>query len=268
MRRRAIKIQFNLFLGGRSMALALSYDDGCAQDRRLVALLNEAGIKSTFHLNSSTLDTPNHIASAEVELLYRGHEVAAHTYAHPFLPQMPILAQQQEILQDRVTLETLCGVPVTGMSWPFGVYHGETITMAKHCGIAYSRTTNATGEFLLPESWLQWHPTAHHSEALDSLWKRFLDAHREDMRLLFLWGHSYEFETEQQWNRMRSFCQTAGKHSGVWRATYIEIQRYISALHGLVFNAKCSQVYNPSALEVWFSADRVTVCVGKASQKH
>jgi peptidoglycan/xylan/chitin deacetylase (PgdA/CDA1 family) len=46
------KILLNLFPGGKQKALTLSYDDGQAQDRRLVALFNKYNLKATFHLNS------------------------------------------------------------------------------------------------------------------------------------------------------------------------------------------------------------------------
>ncbi len=38
--------------GGKHKALTMSYDDGRTQDRRLVDIFNQNGIKGTFHLNS------------------------------------------------------------------------------------------------------------------------------------------------------------------------------------------------------------------------
>lgn len=37
------------FPGERHKALTLSYDDGRREDQRLVALLNQYGLKGTFH---------------------------------------------------------------------------------------------------------------------------------------------------------------------------------------------------------------------------
>ena len=41
-----------LFDGGKRKVLTLSYDDGTIHDRRLVAMMNEYGIRGTFNLNS------------------------------------------------------------------------------------------------------------------------------------------------------------------------------------------------------------------------
>ena len=40
---------------GKMKAVTFSYDDGVAQDRRLVEILNKYGLKSTFNLNSELL---------------------------------------------------------------------------------------------------------------------------------------------------------------------------------------------------------------------
>lgn len=78
----------------------LSYDDGITQDKRLVKIFNKYGIRATFNINSELLGKPgylrredmwishNKIESREVAELYRGHEVAAHTLTHPFLPEL------------------------------------------------------------------------------------------------------------------------------------------------------------------------------------
>ena len=56
----------HLYPGGRHKALTLSYDDGQVYDRRLVEILNRAGIKATFHLNSGNLDREEFVTRAEL----------------------------------------------------------------------------------------------------------------------------------------------------------------------------------------------------------
>ena len=41
----------------KDRAVTFSYDDGQVFDRSLVDIFNEYDLKSTFHLNSGTLDT-------------------------------------------------------------------------------------------------------------------------------------------------------------------------------------------------------------------
>ena len=43
------------FPGGKTRALTFSYDDGVLQDRRLVGILNDHGLKGTFNIGSGVL---------------------------------------------------------------------------------------------------------------------------------------------------------------------------------------------------------------------
>ena len=44
------------FPQGKHKALTMSYDDGKEEDRRLVKIFNQHGIKGTFHINSGIRD--------------------------------------------------------------------------------------------------------------------------------------------------------------------------------------------------------------------
>mgnify|MGYP002625720830 CR=1 FL=1 len=75
---RPLRVIYTCFPGGKHKALTMSYDDGRPEDRRLVALFNEYGIKGTFNLNGM-LTRDGRILPEEMETLYKGHEVACHT---------------------------------------------------------------------------------------------------------------------------------------------------------------------------------------------
>ena len=64
-------------------------------------------------------------------------------------------------------LEEISGYPVVGMSYPFGSFNRKTAEVMANCGIVYSRTTAATGNFRLPEDFLLWHPSCHHRNGLE-----------------------------------------------------------------------------------------------------
>ena len=57
---------YQCFPGGKHKALTLSYDDGKEQDRRLVALFNQYGIKGTFHINSGLFADPKRVQPEEI----------------------------------------------------------------------------------------------------------------------------------------------------------------------------------------------------------
>ena len=90
---------------GKRKALTFSYDDGQVFDKQLVEILNEHGMKGTFHLNSGRLGIrrgrDHYVPAGELKSIYAGHEVACHGVEHRNLPT--ITAQQivQELEQDR-----------------------------------------------------------------------------------------------------------------------------------------------------------------------
>ncbi len=240
-----------LYPEGKLKALTMSYDDGVVQDRRLVALFNRHGIRGSFHVNSGILDQGNRISSAELKELYLGHEVSCHTVSHPFLERVPRTEIAREIFEDRKRLEELCGYPVIGMSYPFGTWNDEVISIAKSCGIVYSRSTRVTGGFGIPQNFMAWDATCHHKEMLPK-GKAFLENNRYPLALLYVWGHSYEFDNDDNWNEIEEFCQMMSGQENIWYATNLDVYHYLEAIRSLVFSADGRMVQNPTATTVWY----------------
>ncbi len=246
-----------LYPEGKIKTLTMSYDDGVVQDRRLVKLFNESGIKGTFHINSGILDQGNRIASSELKALYAGHEVSCHTVTHPFLERLPRTEIEREIREDRRRLEELCGYPVTGMSYPFGTWNDEVIAIAKSCGIVYSRSTRTSGGFGIPQNFMAWDATCHHREMLEK-GAAFREFDRYPLAIFYVWGHAYEFDNNSNWHEMEEFCRMMSNLPDVWYATNIEIYRYLEAIRSLVTSADGGIVYNPTAVNVWYAYNEKT----------
>lgn len=254
-------IQFNRFPGGTRHILTMSYDDGADADRRLVEIFNRYGIRGTFHLNSGFFDMEGKISRKEVSALYQGHEVSCHTLTHPYLERLPAVSVAKEILADRENLEPLCGYPVRGMSYPYGTYSEGVLKALESCGIVYSRTTQATHNFGFPRDFLTWHPTCHHSDRLMEHAAQFLEDQACPWRsdLFYVWGHSYEFDRNDNWELIEEFCAKVSGQKEVWYATNIEIYDYWQALKALRISADGRMLHNPSAAPVWVSANGETV---------
>jgi hypothetical protein len=77
------------------------------------------------------------------------------------------------------------------------------------------------------------------------------DASREPM-LFYLWGHSFEFERDDNWQVIENFCAYMGQRKEIWYATNIEIYDYVQAYQRLIWTADLSRVTNPSAMPVSF----------------
>ena len=108
-------------------------------------------------------------------------------------------------------------------------------------------------------------PTAHHVNGkLMEYADKFLsiDPDQENLyypnrypRLFYLWGHSFEFENNKNWELLDAICEKLGGHEDVWYATNMEIYEYVQAYNALVFSANGQKVYNPTLMTVWFRTE-------------
>lgn len=250
-----MQIRYDRFPGGKSKALTLSFDDGRTQDRRLVEKLNTYGLKSTFHLNSGNLGKDHCVAVEEVADLFQGHEVSAHTVRHPFLEQTPPDRIVMEIMEDRAALEAIVGYPVRGMSYPFGTWSERVVHMLSTVGIEYARTVNSHGTYRMPSNWLLWDPTCHHKQMVEH-GKSFVEqqSRHSRMALLYVWGHSYEFDNDNNWELLDQFGEIVGGRDDIWYATNADIVAYMRAVEQLRFSVSGRLIHNPSAISVWVSS--------------
>ena len=254
------------FPGGLPKALTLSYDDGVEEDIRLIEIMKKHGLKGTFNINSGMHPAEDHEWSKDY--LYRrmkkslsiatykdsGMEIATHAVNHPSLAELPINITLRELMDDRRNLERDYGCIVRGHAYPFGSISNDVIAALKACGIVYARKTGPTGSFKLPEEWHRWHPTCHHNHPqLMEFAQEFVEKTTRHSPLLFyVWGHSYEFTRDNNWDRIEAFAEFVGGKKDVWYATNIEIYDYVQAYRNLQFNMDGNIIHNPSAIEVFF----------------
>lgn len=260
-----MKIDLNRWPGGLTHALTMSYDDGVRFDMRLADIFDAHGIRGTFHLNSNyAMDGSDswHLDAAQTRELAARHELSLHMHNHPFPTQLTLPLVAAEVQDNRRILEPLAGYPLRGMSYPFGDFNESVVGLLRSLGVEYSRTTRATGRFDVPDDFLTWDPTCHHN-GIGNLWDKFLSDRYPSRkpRLFYLWGHSFEFDREDNWDVIENFCAQAGGRDDIWYATNIEIVDYINALRGLRFSADWSMVQNISAQDVYISVDDAPVKV-------
>lgn len=260
-----MNILLNCYPEGKKRAVTFSYDDGPFADYRLVELMNRYQVKGTFHLNSGFLSTPEQpyehkVKASDVKELYAGHEISAHTVTHPDLRGVTNDELRTQIIDDRQTLEALGDTIVRGMSYPFGTYNDTVLSALPLLGIEYSRTTQAHHSVALPENFLTWHPTCHHKEAMSCI-AAFEEPRWWKMPLFYVWGHSYEFDNDKNWDMMEELLKHVSGQDDVWYATNIEVADYIRAVRALKFSVDGKMVYNPSGCTVWIEVDGVPVAL-------
>ncbi len=246
---------YHCFPGGKFKALTFSYDDGKIFDRRLVEIFNRFGMKGTFNLNSGIMPNDDmRVQPGEVKSLYAGHEVACHTFTHPTIARCPAPGVMQQVLEDRRLLEEMCGYPVRGLAYPNGSYSPEIIKMLPFAGIRYARTVTSTMGFAMPSDFYAWDATCHHKRDLLNLGDQFNALFKKQyLYLMYVWGHSYEFDADGNWQLIEDFCAKMAGKDDIWYATNIQIAEDEDAFRRLIFTSDLKYVYNPSFQSVWLS---------------
>ena len=79
--------------------------------------------------------------------------------------------------------------------------------------------------------------------------------------MFYLWGHSYEFDTDDNWSLIEEFAEYIGNRDDIWYATNIEICDYVTAFQRLIFSADGQRVYNPTNTALYFQKGKRLICV-------
>ncbi len=215
-------------------AVTFSYDDGVAQDLRLLEIFNRYGMKATFNLNSA-LNEENgswvymgkdvkRLNLAEHVKAYEGHEIAVHTCTHPNLVELDDATFDHEVGDDAKELERLFGKRPVGMAYPYGVYDDRVIEKLPAFGIQYSRGVWENHDFAPQENLLAFRPTCHHDdEKLFELAEKFLAMEPDGPQIFYIWGHAYEFDGKENWDRIERLCQMLAGHDDIFYGTNAEV---------------------------------------------
>lgn len=257
---------YTRFPNFKNKAVTLSYDDGVRQDKRLISIMKKHGLKGTFNINSGMFsgsydgDEKGRMTVQEALELYipSGMEVAVHGYNHLSLTQVAYSLSVNDVVTDRKELERIFGGIVSGMAYANGSYNDKVVEILKSCGIKYARTVVSTEKFDLPTDWLRLPATCHHNNPkLMELAKQFVESGKQSYwwsnqaKLFYLWGHSYEFDNNDNWNVIEEFAEYVGGREDIWYATNGEIYNYLQACDRLEFSMDGTFVYNPSCIDVY-----------------
>ncbi len=270
-----MKSVFMRYPGGRAKAVTFSYDDGVADDLRLAAIFDRYGLKCTFNHNGAAF-RPFSFKNEELRehFIEKGHEIAIHGMGHRANGNMRVIEGIRDVLDCRLDLEERCGTIIRGMAYPdtgitqmgsLGSYEAIKQYLTE-LDIAYARTLGGKDpDFLLPADFHAWMPTAHHDDpkifdyidAFLALDVAALNHARRMPRLLYIWGHSYEFERYGKWEHIEEICRRLSRRDDIFYATNIEICDYVEGYRRLRYSADGHRIYNPSLFEVCIDVDGV-----------
>lgn len=257
-----------LYPDGKTKAFNVSYDDGVLQDVRFVQLLNKYGLKGTFNLNYGLMKqrfewthecgmTVKRLPESEVVELYRGHEVASHSYSHPYFDSASETEILKELASDKFFLERLFDGEVAGYATPFYYYSDLMTDCVRHCGFEYARISEESNDYSIPEDFYWWRGSKFHwSEDLEEFVEGFLSTDQE-LALCQLVGHSYDLDVYDMWGRMESILHSVSQCPDVWAATHIELVRYLRQMDKTVITPHC--IHNESDAVLWFRVNGKTI---------
>ncbi len=257
---------FMRYPGGKAKALTFSYDDGTIYDKKLAEIFDKYNMKATFNFTNDPAFSKEEIHEY---FLSKGHEIAVHCANHRASGNTRAIEGITQVLNNRLFLEEQCDGIVRGMAYPDSgitalnnfVTYEDIKRYLIDLDIAYARTLGSdNNSFAIPEDFHAWMPTAHHNNSnikeyidefisLDISTKVYHASRRS--RLFYIWGHSYEFYRDNNWELIESICEKFSKQDDIWFATNIEIYDYIQAYKSLRYSADGRKVQNPTLEKIW-----------------
>ncbi len=225
-------------MGKLLKAVTFSYDDGVEQDVRLVELFNKYNLRATFNLNSGIM-TPDSVwtnkgidirrmVPDDMKALYAGHEIASHGTCHLSATKLEDKEEfKKEFFEDIVSLEDIFDKRVQGMAYAYGHYDDKTVEYLKSLGIRYARTVESNHSFDIQTDLLRFKPTCHHTDdALLDVAKSFIDLKADKPQILYIWGHSYEFDVDNNWDRFEELLKLISNREDIFYGTNTEVFEY------------------------------------------
>ncbi len=262
------------FPGGKPKAITLSYDDGVTEDVRFIELMKQYGFKGTFNLSYNRIsEKPVYLpgkkhrkmTAEEIRATYDSDhtEIACHSFNHRAFALIPPSEVLYEIAEDRKGWEEFTGRIIRGFAYANGSFNDEAVECLRLAGIVYARTTLQTEGFDLPKDWLRLETTCkHRNPRLMELAEEFAEMQvPKQPKWFYLWGHTYEFEDDNNWEVIENFFRRMSGLEDVWYATNMEIYDYIKAYEQLEYSADGNWVYNPTSTDLWMTNAGEDLCI-------
>ena len=245
-------LKFNLYPNFKKKAVTFSYDDGRTFDIRLAEIFDKYGAKCTFNLCSGApwKNPIYYMQDSDILKISKNHEIALHTVDHDYPDSLPNDKVLTQLYENRLNLEKIIGKPVVGMAYPYGVYTDSVIEIMKSLGIKYSRVTEIAKNFRPEYDFYRWKASCHHNQAMPKV-EAFIKGNYSNLELLYIWGHSYEFDTNNNWELIEEILQKLSTDNNIWYATNIEVYDYLNAVKNLRVALDEKSIYNPSAVSVF-----------------
>ena len=189
--------------GGFKKYFTMSFDDGVEQDKRVIALMKQYGLKGTFNLSAGLFGKHHRLAKIsriprdEILQVYDGFEVASHGYKHEMFKYMSKAKIEKSLSQDIQELSDLMGYKIVGHGYPYDMHTRAGEAYLRNNNMLYARKVLGKGlQFKFPENPFKYIATCHfNAKNILELFEQFIEAEPVNENLLFMtWGHGYELD--------------------------------------------------------------------------
>ena len=209
--------------------ITTSWDDGHPCDLRLAELLKRYNIPATFYIPIDNVEREC-MNSSQISEIARAFDVGGHSYHHLDLTRIDLKDARKEIIEGKEKLEQIIGKEVVSFCYPRGCYNKNIIDLVKGARFNGARTvmlftrqvkdiykmgTTIYARNLSIHSYrkhfrgwqdpgLFWY-ILHNNlffKSWDQIAIEVLDFIRVNGGIWHLWGHSWEINENNDWNKL------------------------------------------------------------------
>ena len=114
------------------------------------------------------------------------------------------------------------------MAYPCGgVNNDDRVAeiIKNNTGVRFSRTITSTYNFDLQDNLYRFNPTVYHREkdAMERLAEEFLRLEPTEPKIFYIWGHSYEFDINNEWAWFEDFCKEISGRKDIFYGTNSQV---------------------------------------------
>ena len=231
----------------KQIFVTISWDDGRKRDFRLVLLLKKYNLKCTFYISPKNREWERAelMSEDEIKKISEDFEIGAHSMTHPILTRLDEKNAYKEIYESKKFLESITKNEVKCFSYPRGAYNERIKELVKKAGFIGARTSKRH-YFNFPSDPFAFGTTIHTYNQKSDIFKilkfskfnplefyknldwEYLAKRRFDYVLrhggtFHLWGHSWEMDSYNQWDKLENILIYISKRKNVRYLTNSEV---------------------------------------------
>jgi peptidoglycan/xylan/chitin deacetylase (PgdA/CDA1 family) len=215
-------------------------------------MLKEHGLKATFYVAPENQEFAKQdlLSLPEIRGLSQDFEIGAHSMTHRRLPTISEQEAAREIIESKAVLEQVTGKEIKVFCYPGGAYTNLHVQLVKDAGYKYARTV-AKFKFTVDDPYEAGTslPARNRGFGLnvwqtacfvkfqpikvlrclewDALAKAMFDQVTEGGGIYHIWGHSWEIDENDDWERLEDVFRYVSANPKVSYVTNGELEAYL-----------------------------------------